>query len=222
MSLYHFPRWTDAFRPVLGAVFLVLPVFLVVVFAYGASAENLNTGYAPEQPIPFSHRTHAGQLGMDCRYCHYTVEDGAMAAIPPMSTCANCHGQDEVALKVHPDSAKLKPLADNWESGDPIEWVRVHDLAEYAYFNHSAHVSAGVGCVECHGRVDTMEVVTQQEPLSMGWCLECHRQPETRLRPREFVTDMNWTTDEDRFELGKRLREQHDINPRTDCSTCHR
>lgn len=222
MSLYHFPRWTDSFRPILGLAAVLIPTFLVVVFAYGASAENLNTGYAPEQPVPFSHRIHAGQLGMDCRYCHSTVEDGAMAAVPPTSTCVNCHAQVEGKVSVRPDSTQLAPIAHSFETGEPVEWVRVHDLPEYVYFNHSAHLSAGVGCVECHGRVDTMERVTQVEPLSMGWCLECHRDPDARLRPREFVTDMNWSTDEDRVELGKRLREQNDIDPRTDCSTCHR
>jgi hypothetical protein len=189
---------------------------LVVLIAYAFSAENLNVGYAPEQPIPFSHALHAGELEMDCRYCHSTVERGAMAAIPPTSTCMNCH------KSIRTDSPALKPLFESAESGDPVEWIRVHDLPEFAYFNHSAHLSAGVSCVECHGRVDQMEVVRQEEPLSMGWCLECHREPETRLRPREFVTDLGWETDEDRFELGKMLMEKNNIHPRQDCTTCHR
>lgn len=222
MSLYHFPRWTDAFRPILGLAAVLVPTFVVVAFVYGASAENLNTGYAPEQPVPFSHRLHAGELGLDCRYCHSTVELGAAAGVPPTATCVNCHGQEPGKVSIRPNSPKLAPVAESHATGNPIEWVRVHDLPEYAYFNHSAHLSAGVGCIECHGRVDTMERVTQMEPLSMGWCLECHRNPEPRLRPREFVTDMQWSTDEDRNELGKRLREQYDVDPRTDCSTCHR
>ena len=228
MSPYHFPRWTDALRPVLGIAAILVPTYVIVLVAYGASAENLNVGYAPEQPVPFSHRVHAGQLGLDCRYCHFSVENDASAAVPPTSVCGNCHGTDADGvpkLAVHPDSLTLAPVQAALDSGDPVEWVRVHDLGEYAYFNHSAHFSAGVGCAECHGRVDTMDVVTQIEPLSMAWCIECHRAPEARLRPREFVTDLTWGLDmsfEERFELGKRLRAENNINPRTDCSTCHR
>ena len=216
MSAYHFPRWTDSIRPVLGFAAILIPVYLVILIAYAFSAENLNVGYAPEQPIPFSHALHAGELEMDCRYCHNTVEKGAMAAIPPTSTCMNCH------QSIRTDSPLLKPLFESAETGKPVEWVRVHDLPEYAYFNHSAHLSAGVSCVSCHGRVDQMDVVRQEEPLSMGWCLECHREPQTHLRPREFVTDLGWETDEDRFELGQRLMDENHIQPRQDCTTCHR
>jgi len=216
MSAYHFPRWTDSIRPVMGFAAILIPVYAVVLMAYAFSAENLNVGYAPEQPIPFSHALHAGELEMDCRYCHNTVETGAMAAIPPTSTCMNCH------QSIRTDSPLLKPLFESAKTGEPVEWVRVHDLPEFAYFNHSAHLSAGVSCVECHGRVDQMERVRQEQPLSMGWCLECHREPETRLRPREFVTDLGWETHEDRFELGARLMEENNIHPREDCTACHR
>ncbi|PCJ55805.1 MAG: cytochrome C [Planctomycetota bacterium] len=216
MSAYHFPRWTDSIRPVLGFAAILIPVYLVVLIAYAFSAENLNIGYAPEQPIPFSHALHAGELEMDCRYCHNTVEKGAMAAIPPTSTCMNCH------QSIRTDSPLLKPLFESAKTGKPVEWVRVHDLPEFAYFNHSAHLSAGVSCVECHGRIDQMERVRQEKSLSMGWCLECHRAPQTHLRPREFVTDLGWETDEDRFELGQRLMEENNIHPREDCTTCHR
>lgn len=153
---------------------------------------------------------------MDCRYCHNTVEDGAMAAIPPTSTCMNCH------KSIRTESAALAPLFKSEETGQPVEWVRVHDLPEFAYFNHSAHLSAGVSCVECHGRIDQMDVVRQQETLSMGWCLECHRDPAPRLRPREHVTDLAWETTEDRQALGERLMKENHIQPRQDCSTCHR
>jgi len=200
----------------MGFAAILIPVYAVVLMAYAFSAENLNVGYAPEQPIPFSHALHAGELEMDCRYCHNTVEKGAMAAIPPTSTCMNCH------KSIRTDSPLLKPLFESAETGKPVEWVRVHDLPEFAYFNHSAHLSAGVSCVECHGRVDQMERVRQEEPLSMGWCLECHREPQTHLRPRELVTDLGWETHEDRFELGERLMEENHIHPRQDCTTCHR
>lgn len=216
MSAYHFPRWTDSLRPVLGFAAILVPTYAVVLMAYAFSAENLNVGYAPVQPIPFSHALHAGELEVDCRYCHNTVESGAMAAIPSTSTCMNCHAS------IRTDSKILEPLFESAKTGEPVEWVRVHDLPEYVYFNHSAHLSAGVSCVECHGRVDKMETVRQEEPLSMGWCLECHRDPAPHLRPRELVTDLAWTTDEDRTRLGNRLMAENHIQPREDCTTCHR
>jgi hypothetical protein len=153
---------------------------------------------------------------MDCRYCHSTVETAAKAAVPPTQTCMNCHA------KVRTTSDTLIPVRESHATGMPIEWIRVHDLPDYVYFNHSAHVTRGVGCVECHDRVDKMEVVYQAEPLSMGWCLDCHRDPEPRLRPVEEVTNMAWAPAEDRRTVGARLREQYNINPSEDCSTCHR
>jgi hypothetical protein len=116
----------------------------------------------------------------------------------------------------------LDPIRNNFKTGEPVEWVRIHKVPDYAYFNHSAHVTRGVGCVECHGRVDQMEVVSQVAPLSMGWCLDCHRNPEPHLRPKELVTLMDWQPKEDRVELGKKLRKEYNLNPSTDCSTCHR
>jgi hypothetical protein len=168
--------------------------------------------------VPYSHALHAGELGIDCRYCHNTVEKAAHAAIPPTQTCMNCHA------KIRTESPKLEPVRSSYASGMPVEWVRVHDLPDYVYFNHSAHVTRGVGCVECHDRVDTMEVVYQARPLSMGWCLDCHRNPETRLRPKEFVTVMDWepAEGETRAALGARLRQEYGLNPSEDCSTCHR
>jgi hypothetical protein len=184
--------------------------------AYGASPRTINVGYAPVQPVPYSHALHAGELGIDCRYCHTAVEEAAHAAIPPSQTCMNCH------TSIRRDSDKLRLLRDKHAKGEPVPWVRVHDLADYAYFNHSAHVRRGIGCVSCHGRVDKMEVVWQTAPLSMGWCLDCHRNPEQHLRPVEFVTQMDWVPNEDQLALGRRLREEYNIDPSTDCSTCHR
>lgn len=216
MSDYHFPRWTDRVRPIMGYAAIIVPIYLVGLMTYAFSADNLNRGYAPEQPIPFSHALHAGELGVDCRYCHNTVETGAMAALPPTSTCMNCHE------RILPESPLLAPLRESVESGYPIEWVRVHDLPEFAYFNHSAHFSAGVSCVECHGRIDQMDVVRQEENLSMGWCLECHRDPAPRLRPQEHITDLGWETTENRDVLGLRIIAEKNIHPREDCSACHR
>ncbi|MDP6941298.1 MAG: cytochrome c3 family protein [Planctomycetota bacterium] len=216
MSVFEFPRWTDKIRPMMGLTLAVAPVYVIGLLWYGASPETMNTGYSPEQPIPFSHALHAGELGMDCRYCHITVEESATASIPPSSVCMNCHE------RIHVESIALEPLRQSVETGNPIEWMRVHDLPDYVYFDHSAHVNKGVSCVECHGRVDTMDQVKQVEPMSMGWCLDCHRHPEPQLRPKDLVTKLDWETDENREELGAQLRKAHDINPREDCSACHR
>lgn len=215
-SPFLWPKWIDSLRVVLGAVLLVLPVYATVLLWYGGSPKTTDVGYAPVQPVPYSHALHAGQLGIDCRYCHNTVEVAAHASIPPTQTCMNCH------TKIRATSPKLVRIRESAATGLPVPWIRVHDLPDYAYFNHSAHVRRGVGCVECHGRVDKMEVVRQEQPLSMGWCLDCHRNPEPRLRPPELVTQMDWTPNEDRLQLGRRLREQYHLNPSEDCSTCHR
>jgi len=201
----------------LGLTAVSAPVYVVGLIWFGASPETMNVGYAPEQPIPFSHALHAGELGMDCRYCHTTVEKAAQAAIPPTATCMNCHS------KIHPESVVLEPLRESAETGMPVEWARVHDLPDYVYFDHSAHVGAGVSCVECHGRVDTMKRVRQEKPLAMGWCLDCHRDPDASIRPKEFVTHLDWEPEgETKEEVGARLRDIHGIQPRQDCSTCHR
>jgi hypothetical protein len=193
-----------------GGLYLLSMVYL------GASPRTTDVGYSPIQPVPFSHALHAGELGMDCRYCHTTVETAAEAAIPPTATCMNCHE------RIAPESEKLLPVRESHATGRPIDWVRVHDLPDFVYFDHSAHVSRGVSCVSCHGRVDQMEQVYQAKTLSMAWCLDCHRHPEEHIRPKEFVTDLDWTPTESARDLGARLKEQYNLNPSTDCSTCHR
>jgi len=213
---FNFPKWTNKFRDVLGVLTLGGLVYLVFFAYYGGHPKTLNVGYAPEQPVPYSHALHAGELGIDCMYCHNTVEKTAAASVPATETCMNCHA------KIRPESPRLTLVRESYASGEPIEWIRIHDLPDYVYFNHSAHVNAGVGCVSCHGRIDTMEVVRQEEPLHMNWCLECHRNPEPNLRPVDKVTAMDWTPSEDPEVLGARLRAEHNINPRVDCSTCHR
>jgi len=211
-----FPPWTNKLRQLLGALLVLGPVYLVVLVGTGASPKTTDVGYAPEQPVPYSHALHVGQLGLDCRYCHNTVEVAAKAAIPSTQTCMNCHA------RIRATSPKLLAVRESYATGMPVPWVRVHDLPDYVYFNHAAHVRRGVGCVSCHGRVDTMEVVQQVAPLSMGWCLDCHRQPERHLRPPELVTSMDWVAPEDPVAYGRRLREQRGIRPSTDCWTCHR
>lgn len=154
------------------------------VWYYGTN-KHFEVGYQPDQPVDYSHKLHAGDLGIDCRYCHSTVESSSFAAIPATETCMNCHA------KVRTDSDKLLPVRESWASDQPIPWVRVHNLPDFVYFDHSAHLSAGVGCVSCHGRVDQMPQVRQVQPLSMSWCLDCHRNPGPSLRSPADVTKMD-------------------------------
>ena len=216
---FTFPRWTNLALPAIVIAGSTAPLYFAIVVAYGFSPQAIDVGYMPEQPIPFSHKLHAGELGVDCRYCHNTVENTQHAAIPPTETCMNCHAQ------IHPQSENLQPLFESYATGMPIEWVRVHDLPQYTYFNHSAHVTRGVSCVECHGRVDTMEVVFQHETLSMGWCLDCHRNPVPHVRNPDLVTQLDWGLD---MTAAERIADSeswlaiNNLNPSQDCSTCHR
>lgn len=182
---------------------------------YYFSPKNLQVGYQPTQPIPYSHKLHAGQLGIDCRYCHANVERSQEAMIPPTQTCMGCHAV------VKPDSPKLAPLHDAWKSGQPVPWVRVHKLPDHVYFDHSVHLANGVGCVTCHGRIDQEEVVRLEAPLAMGWCLECHRDPAPNRRPVAEVTNMKWTAPRDPRALAAQLGDRP-VHPPTDCSGCHR
>ena len=211
-----FPRWTNAI-PLVLAIATVCGVPTAVFGAwYFFSPKFTDVGYQPVQPVPFSHALHAGNLGMDCRYCHNTVERSSYAAVPPTQTCMNCHAQ------IKKDSALLEPVRKSWETGEVIAWKRVHMLPDYAYFNHSVHVAAGVGCVSCHGRIDQMDVVQQVQPLSMGWCLSCHRNPSPNLRPKAEVTNMAWdaaTAGYDPHQDPLRLRQPA---PPEYCSGCHR
>ncbi len=211
-----FPLWIDRFRPLASVLLLGAPIYLLGLLYYAGSPRTTDVGYQPAQPVPFSHALHAGELGIDCRYCHTTVERAAHAAIPSTEMCMNCHAQ------VAKDSEKLLAVRESYTTGKPIRWIRVHDLPDYVYFDHSVHLARGIGCVSCHGRIDKMEEVRQVETLSMGWCLDCHRNPQPHLRPVEFVTRMDWMPDEDPAALGRRLAEQNRIAPSTDCSTCHR
>ncbi len=189
----------------------------MVIFGvwYFFSPEYTDVGYAPEQPVPYSHKIHVDQLGLDCQYCHTSVFDSKTANIPATQTCMNCHNQVQV-----PNPENVELVKESWETGASIEWIRVHNLADYAYFNHSAHVTVGVGCESCHGRVDKMEVVYQAEPLSMSWCLDCHREPEKYLRPVDEVTTMGYEI-ENQLEIGKELVDKQNIHAPTYCQGCH-
>lgn len=214
-----FPPWTNKMRDLLGVAAAGGLLYVVVLVWTGFSPDTIAVGYKPKQPVPFSHALHAGQLGMDCRYCHQTVENAAHAAIPSTETCMGCHE------RIHTESHKLLPVRESWATGESIPWVRVHDLPDYAYFDHSAHVQSGVGCSSCHGRIDQMEEVTQTQSLSMGWCLDCHRNPEPHLRPLSMITKMDYPIGDDPKRdpaLGAKLRDAHGVSPQTSCSTCHR
>lgn len=215
-KLFTFPRWTNTIRPYILLGLTIGPVYLVALIYYACNPTTTMERYMPEQPVPYSHALHAGDLDIDCRYCHSTVEEGAAAAIPPTQVCMNCHAT------IKAESEKLAPIRESFESGMPVRWVRVHDLPDFVYFNHSAHVTRGIGCVSCHGRVDRMETVSQEERLSMGWCLDCHREPDAHIRPVEEITNMTWEPQGDRAEFGRRLREEKNLNPSLDCSVCHR
>ncbi len=224
---FVFPRWANYLLPLIVIAGAGGGAITPAIVGLGFSAETLNVGYAPEQPVPYSHALHVGELGLDCRYCHTTVEDASFAAIPPTQTCMNCH------TGIRSDSTRLQEVFKSNETGEPVPWVKVHDLPDYVYFNHSAHVNKGVSCVSCHGRVDKMVVVHQAEPLSMGWCLDCHREPEKHLRPVDKVTDLAWkpkqepdeTPEAAQLRVGlhqKELLMIHDEAYMTSCSTCHR
>ncbi len=190
-------------------------VLTILAAWYYLSPEYTDIGYAPEQPIPYSHRLHVGQLGMDCRYCHNWVEVSDHSNIPATQTCMNCHGQ------IRTESLALLPVRESWATGQPVQWVKVHHLPDYAQFSHAVHVTGGVGCETCHGRIDQMEVVQQVEPLSMGWCLECHRQPELYLRPTEEITTMGYVQPATFVERNLERIRTEGIQPPTNCSACH-
>ena len=196
-------------------------LFVVAGLVFGLATLNRSPwvtrqGIAREQPIQFSHMHHAGELGIDCRYCHTTVERLAYAGMPATQTCMNCHAQ------IWRDSPTLEPVRASWKTGESIQWIEVYDLPGYVYFDHSIHVAKGVGCSTCHGDVTQMNALWQAPTLHMEWCLDCHRHPERYVRPREHVFDMKWEAPADQLSLGLELLDEYDVRPRTDCSACHR
>tara|TARA_B100000963_G_C22573334_1_gene647159 strand:+ start:113 stop:757 length:645 start_codon:yes stop_codon:yes gene_type:complete len=209
-----FPEWTNHVpRKLLIGLILTVNVIIFGIWYY-FSPEFTDVGYAPKQPVPYSHQIHVQKLGLDCQYCHTSVWNSKQANVPPTQTCMNCHSQ------IKTDSEKLAPIRESWETGEAVEWVRVHNLADYAYFNHAAHVNVGVGCESCHGRIDQMEVVYQAEPLSMSWCMDCHRNPEMYLRPVEEVTTMGYKA-ENQLLLGMELVKKNNVSPPQYCQGCH-
>lgn len=211
-----FPRSANRLPLILVLLAVVVPSAAVAGVWYWFSPRFTDVGYRPAQPVPYSHRLHAGELRIDCRYCHASVESSPVANVPPTQVCMNCHR----VVKV--DSPALEKVRESAKSGTPMRWVRVHKLPEYAYFDHHAHVRAGVGCVTCHGHIEEMEVVQQAEPLSMGWCLDCHRNPQPSLRPVSEITNMTWKPARDPEARARQLAGLRPVRPPVECSGCHR
>ena len=214
-----FPRWTNTVSRLSVVLLLAVPavaiagLLILVRSPYGTKQLRQIV-----QPIQFDHRHHVGDEGIDCRYCHYSVERSPVAGIPPTEVCMSCHAQ------IWNKSPLLGMVREYYFKDRPIPWNSVHNLPDFVYFNHSIHVNKGVGCVSCHGRVDQMAAVEQVSPLTMAWCLECHRDPVKNLRPVEFVTSMTWRPDPgvEAEKLGADLAKLYNVHTRTSCDTCHR
>lgn len=221
-----FPKATNLIVLKAGFVLSIVGALATVAVWYYFTPKYSRVGYQPVQPVAFDHKLHVGQLGMDCRYCHSYVEVSGHSNVPTTQTCMNCHRD------IQKDNLKLQPIRDSWATGQPVEWVKVHNVPDYAYFNHSAHVNRGVSCVSCHGKVNEMKVVFQHEPQSMAWCLNCHRNPQEFVRPLAAdkpgetspIFNLNWkppvgTT---QSQLGTKIVQNLKIKPPTDCAGCHR
>jgi hypothetical protein len=218
VALIFTRRADTVFRGVVLSAVAAVVILSWVVWYY-FTPKYTRVGYMPEQPVPFSHQLHAGQLGMDCRYCHQAVTESPHSTIPTAETCMNCHSV------IKADSPKLAPVRLSYETGATVPWKRIHKVPDFAYFNHSVHVNRGVSCVSCHGKVNEMKVVFQHEPQSMSWCLDCHRDPTDKLRPDlAAVVNLNWGDDLDRTkrDLQKKIKEERNIKPPENCQSCHR
>lgn len=218
MSQIFHPSINLIVRIALLLTLLLLVAVAALIYYFAWSPYVTEVGVAKAQEVPYSHKTHVGELGLDCRYCHTAVEVSNSAGIPPTATCMGCHAQ------IATDSPNLQIVRQSQEQNIPLTWLRVHDLADYVYFNHAIHVKQGVGCETCHGRVDQMTVVAKMETLQMDWCLDCHRAPEKYIRPREAVFAMGWEPSPDQAGAGPALVAEYEIHvdQLTDCSICHR
>ncbi len=212
-QIFHRAFNTLSLVSIYGSVFLLAGLGLAAAL-YARSGYVTNAGLAREQPIPFSHQHHVNELGIDCRYCHTSVETAGFAGIPPTKTCMNCHTQ------IWQGSEMLAAVRESYRTDESIPWQRIHKLGDYCYFNHSIHVAKGIGCVTCHGRVDQMPLIWQEKSLLMEWCLDCHRQPEKYVRPRDQIFNMTYERRDP--DEGKRLVEEYQIKSKMSCNACHR
>ncbi len=216
MSALFRPRSNTIFRLVLFLLVAGGAGTISGFMVYARTPYGQRRGVQVLQPIQFDHRHHVVDDGIDCRYCHNTVDRGPSAGVPSTELCLGCHSQ------IWNKSPLLDQVRESWFTGRPIRWVRVHILPQFVYFDHSIHVAKGIGCESCHGRVDQMAAVQQVAPLTMGWCLECHRNPVPNLRPQSAITAMGWQPKGEPAALGRELRQKYEIHTRTSCTTCHR
>jgi len=225
-QVFHHSTNTLSKLSIFGGIFVLLAVVWAVA-EINRSSYNTGAYVERQQPVQFSHKHHTGDDGIDCRYCHTSVEISSSAGMPATKTCMNCHTQ------IWSDSPYLEIVRTSWKEGKPIEWTRVHDLPDYVYFNHSIHVAKGIGCSSCHGRMDEMPAVYQAASLQMEWCLSCHREPERFLRPKSEIYNHAWNapnhlsenTTEQQLADGRRLKAEYRVKNSpvlTSCSTCHR
>lgn len=214
-QIFHRSFNTISKVSIFGSVFMLAGAGAALAI-FVRSGYMTNAGIIRDQPIPFSHQQHVSALGIDCRFCHTSVETSAYAGMPTTKTCMNCHQQIWVGTEM------LAPVRESFQNNMPIEWNRVHRLADHVYFNHAVHVNKGVGCTSCHGPIDQMQLVRQQGSLLMEWCLECHRVPEKQLRPLDQVFNHEWRAPANQLQCGQELKEKLDVKSMIHCSTCHR
>jgi hypothetical protein len=212
-----FPKSINRLPLQLGIYSVVLVCVATAGITYYMTPKYTRVGYAPIQPVPYSHAKHVGELGLDCRYCHSTI-DTAGAAVPTSQTCMNCHNQ------IKPASPALALIRDSFQTGKSVPWVHVHVMPSFVYFDHSIHVNRGISCVECHGQVNHMDVVTQKKPMSMGFCLDCHRDPASHVREKGdiFNLDSKTIAETEGIEAARKFVTDRKINPPQSCSGCHR
>lgn len=217
-QIFHRSTNTISKLSIFGALF-ILAASLWAAAQINRSPYVTQATVVRDQPVPFSHKHHVGDVGLDCRYCHTSVEVSATAGLPSTRTCMNCHSM------LFNQSPMLEPVRSSFRTGKPIAWTKVHDLPDFAYFNHSIHINKGVGCATCHGKIDQMPLTWQTASLQMEWCLHCHREPERYVRPRDQIYNLDWEPPENQLEAGHRLVKEYKIQNTavlTSCSTCHR
>jgi len=214
-QIFHHSTNTLSRLSIFGAVFVAGATLWAVLEVNRSPIVTLQN-VARNQPVPVSHQHHVGGMGIDCRYCHTSVEVSASAGMPPTKTCMNCHSQ------IWSQSPMLEPVRESFRTDRSIEWTRVHDLPDFSYFSHASHVNRGVGCTTCHGRVDRMPLMAQAATLQMEWCLDCHRDPAKYVRPQAEVFNVSWEPPADQLSQGGRLVKEYGIRTSTSCSTCHR
>jgi hypothetical protein len=214
-QLFHPSTNSIAKISIIGGLILV-GCIITAAYTLDRGAFNTDVAVVKDQPVPFSHKHHVTDDGIDCRYCHTSVETSNFAGIPSTEICMGCHSQ------LWTNAAMLEPVRASWRSGESLNWTRVHDLPDFVYFNHSIHVNKGIGCASCHGRVDRMPLMFKVNTLNMNWCLDCHRQPEKYIRPKSEVFNMAYVPPPNQLEFGRKLRAEYHVQSLTDCYTCHR